>query len=291
MSGYRGRFAPSPTGRLHFGSLVAAVGSYLQARAHGGTWLVRVEDIDPPREVPGSARAILDSLAAFGMTSDEPVLYQGTRADAYREALDELGRAGWTFPCGCTRRDLGPGGVYPGTCRDGLPPGRRARSIRARVTDRPVTVQDAVQGEYVQNLAREVGDFVLRRADGLTAYQLAVVVDDAHQGITEVVRGSDLLVSTPRQAWLFDLLGLDRPAFAHLPVAVDADGRKLSKQTLAQPVDDGDPAPALAAALAFLGHAPTPAAARGGLQGLWRFAHAEWRLERVPRRREAPLPS
>lgn len=291
MSGYRGRFAPSPTGRLHFGSLVAAVGSYLQARAHGGTWLVRVEDIDPPREVPGAGRAILDTLAAFGMCSDEPVLYQSSRADAYGEALSELERAGWTFPCGCTRRDLGPGGVYPGTCRDGLPPGRRARSIRARVADRPVTVLDAVQGEYVQNLAREVGDFVLRRADGLTAYQLAVVVDDAHQGITEVVRGSDLLVSTPRQAWLFDLLGLERPAFAHLPVAVDADGRKLSKQTLARPVDDDDPAPALAAALAFLGHAPPPAASRGGLQDLWRFAHAEWRLERVPRRREAPLPS
>lgn len=290
MSPYRGRFAPSPTGRLHFGSLVAAVGSYLQARSRDGVWLVRMEDIDPPREVAGAADAILDTLAAFGLASDEPVLFQSTRSEAYVDALERLEAAGWTFPCGCTRRDLGPGGVYPGTCREGLPPGRRPRSVRVRVGNRPVTVQDAVQGDFVQDLASEVGDFVVRRADGLTAYQLAVTVDDEHQGITEIVRGSDLLDSTPRQAWLMELLGFPRPRYAHLPVAVDRTGRKLSKQTLAQPVDDEDPAPALAAALAFLGHPPPPGVARRGLKALWRFAETEWNLDRVPRVREAPLP-
>lgn len=290
MSEYRGRFAPSPTGRLHFGSLIAAVGSYLQARAHGGTWLIRMEDLDPPREVPGAARAILDTLAAFGLTSDEPVLFQGTRTDAYHAALSTLTGAGWAFDCGCTRRDLGRGGVYPGTCREGLPPGRRPRSIRVRVGNAPVAIQDAVQGHFAQNLATEVGDFVVRRADGLIAYQLAVVVDDAYQGITEIVRGSDLLVSTPRQAWLMDLLGYTRPAYAHLPVAVDEDGRKLSKQTLAQPVDNENPAPALAAALSFLGHEPPPGLRRAPLRALWRFAEAEWDLGSVPRARTAPLP-
>lgn len=290
MSGYRGRFAPSPTGRLHFGSLVAAVGSYLQARARDGIWLVRMEDIDPPREVPGAARAILDSLAAFSLVSDEPVLYQSTRADAYAEALATLDSGGWTFDCGCSRRDLPRGGVYPGTCRNGLPPGRRPRSIRVRVGTSPVTIQDAIQGDFTQDLAREVGDFVVRRADGLTAYQLAVVVDDEHQGITEIVRGSDLLVSTPRQAWLMDRLEFPRPAYAHLPVAVDENGRKLSKQTMARPVDDADPAPALAAALEFLGHPPPPRLRRGPLRELWRFAETEWRLDRVPRTRTAPLP-
>lgn len=290
QAAYRGRFAPSPTGRLHFGSLVAAVGSYLQARANEGVWLVRMEDIDPPREQAGAAKAILDTLAAFKLASDEPVLFQSTRSDAYREALADLSSKGWTFGCACKRRDLAPGGVYPGTCRDGLPAGRQARSIRVRVGPDPVTIPDAVQGDFVQDLAREVGDFVLRRADGLTAYQLAVVVDDEYQAITEIVRGADLLESTPRQAWLMQLLGFRRPRYAHLPVAVDANGRKLSKQTFARPVDDEDPAPALAAALAFLGHPPPAAIARQGLKALWRFAETEWRLERVPCVREAPLP-
>lgn len=290
MSGYRGRFAPSPTGRLHFGSLVAAVGSFLQARAHAGAWLVRMEDIDPPREMPGAARAILDSLAAFGLVSDEPVLYQSARKDAYAEALSALELGGWSFDCGCSRRDLPRGGVYPGTCRDGLPAGRRARSIRVRVGKAAVTIRDAIQGEFTQDLGAEVGDFVVRRADGLTAYQLAVVVDDQYQDITEIVRGSDLLVSTPRQAWLMELLGISRPAYAHLPVAVDENNRKLSKQTMARPVDDDDPAPALAAALEFLGHPPPARLRRGSLRDLWRFAESEWHLDRVPRLRTAPLP-
>lgn len=291
MSDYRGRFAPSPTGRLHFGSLVAAVGSYLQARRHDGVWLIRMEDIDPPREEAGAARAILDTLASFGLVSDEHVLFQNTRADAYAEALAGLGRAGWTFDCGCSRRHLPRAGIYPGTCRDGLPPGRRPRSIRVRVDSTPITVPDAVQGDFTQDLAAEVGDFIVRRADGLTAYQLAVVVDDDYQGITEIVRGSDLLSSTPRQLRLMDLLGLTRPAYAHLPIAVDGTGRKLSKQTLAQPVDDESPAPALAAALDFLGHPPPSALRKGPLRELWRFAEAEWDLARVPRTGSAPLPA
>lgn len=291
MSEYRGRFAPSPTGRLHFGSLVAAVGSYLQARRHDGVWLIRMEDIDPPREEAGAARAILDTLASFGLASDEPVLFQSTRADAYAEALVRLGRAGWTFDCGCSRRNLPRGGIYPGTCRNGLPPGRRPRSIRVRVDATPITVPDAVQGDFTQDPAAEVGDFIVRRADGLTAYQLAVVVDDDYQGITEIVRGSDLLSSTTRQVWLMDLLGFTRPAYAHLPIAVDETGRKLSKQTLAQPVDDESPAPALAAALDFLGHPPPSTLRKGPLRELWRFAEAEWDLDRVPRTGSAPLPA
>lgn len=291
MSEYRGRFAPSPTGRLHFGSLVAAVGSYLQARRHAGVWLIRMEDIDPPREEAGAARAILDTLASFGLASDEPVLFQSTRVDAYAEALASLGRAGWTFDCGCSRRNLPRGGIYPGTCRNGLPPGRRPRSIRVRVDSTRITVPDAVQGDFAQDLDTEVGDFIVRRADGLTAYQLAVVVDDDYQGITEIVRGSDLLNSTPRQVWLMDLLGFTRPAYAHLPIAVDEAGRKLSKQTLAQPVDDESPAPALAAALDFLGHPPPPRLRKGPLRELWRFAETEWNLDRVPRTGSAPLPA
>lgn len=291
MSGYRGRFAPSPTGRLHFGSLVAAVGSYLQARRHDGVWLIRMEDIDPPREEAGAARAILDTLASFGLASDEPVLFQSTRTEAYGEALTSLRHAGWTFDCGCSRRNLPRGGIYPGTCRDGLPPGFRPRSIRVRVDSTRITVPDAVQGDFAQDLDTEVGDFIVRRADGLTAYQLAVVVDDDYQGITEIVRGSDLLNSTPRQVWLMDLFGFTRPAYAHLPIAVDEAGRKLSKQTLAQPVDDESPAPALAAALDFLGHPPPAGLRKGPLRELWRFAEAEWDLGRVPRTGSAPLPA
>lgn len=287
---YRGRFAPSPTGRLHFGSLVAAVGSYLQARARDGVWLIRMEDLDPPREVPGAARAILESLAAFGMVSDEPVWFQSQRGEAYTEVLGELHDAGHVFDCGCTRRMLPKDGIYPGTCRDGLPRGRRPRSVRVRVSDAAIEFEDAIQGRFGQNLAAEVGDFVVRRADGLTAYQLAVVVDDAAQGITEVVRGADLLDSTPRQIHLQRLLGLPTPAYAHLPVAVDENGAKLSKQTRARPVDDDDPAPALFAALAFLGHPPPERLRNGPLDELWRFALDSWRLERVPKAGALPPP-
>jgi glutamyl-Q tRNA(Asp) synthetase len=295
---YRGRFAPSPTGPLHFGSLIAAVGSWVDARAHRGEWLVRMEDLDPPREVPGAAAAILDALAALGLERDGPVVYQSQRAAAYRAALDRLERQGVLYPCGCTRREIADSGVagldgslvYPGTCRGGLPPGRAARATRVRVDAGTVEVEDALQGRIRQDLAREVGDFVLVRADGLFAYQLAVVVDDAGQGITDVVRGADLLDSTPRQVFLQRRLGFPTPRYLHLPVAVDARGEKLSKQTLAPPIDGSRPGAALVAALRFLGQSPPDALGRAPARRVLEWATAHWDRARIPAARAIAAP-
>lgn len=299
-SPYRGRFAPSPTGPLHFGSLVAAVGSHADARASRGEWLVRMEDLDPPREVPGAADAILRAIEAFGMEWDGTVLYQSTRIEAYREALDRLAAAKLTYPCGCTRREIAdsalrfgaqsPGEVvYPGTCRNGLPPGRAPRSVRLRVDETMIEFDDAIQGRNQQHLGREVGDFVLRRADGHFAYQLAVVVDDADQGITDVVRGADLLDSTARQIFLQRCLGAPTIRYCHLPVATDTTGEKLSKQTLAAPVDPTHPAETLTQALAFLGHTPPAGSSRAGTSALWDWAIAHWDRTRIPRARAIPV--
>ena len=218
MAAYCGRFAPSPTGPLHFGSLVAAVGSYLDARSHDGQWLVRIEELDPPREMPGAADLILKTLAAYGFEWDGEVVYQSNRHDAYESALESLTRQGLLFPCSCSRREIADstlgGGehlVYPGTCRDGLVEGKVARAWRVRVTDADIAFDDNVQGPVSQCLQRDAGDFVLKRADGLYAYQLAVVVDDAWQGITHIVRGADLLDSTARQIYLQRCLGLATP--------------------------------------------------------------------------------
>jgi len=275
---YIGRFAPSPTGELHFGSLVAAVGSWLQARRHGGRWLVRVEDLDPPREVPGSAGRILDELERFGMTPDGAVVHQSERQEAYDQALERLHTAGLLFPCACTRKEL-PNGPYPGTCRDGLPPGREGRSLRVRVRDETISVRDRVQGELRENLAHSCGDFVVQRADGLTAYQLAVVVDDAWQGVTEVVRGADLVGSTPRQVYLQRALGLPTPHYLHLPVVRDPEGRKLGKRFGSDPVAALPTLDALGSALAFLGH---PAPSHDRLQQRWDWALAHWDPTRIP---------
>jgi glutamyl-Q tRNA(Asp) synthetase len=297
LATYRGRFAPSPTGPLHFGSLVAAVGSWADARAQGGEWLVRMEDLDPPREVPGAADDILRTLAALGLESDGPVRRQSERADAYRAALDRLRDRGVLFACACTRREIADSGlpgadgglVYPGTCRNGPPPGRTARALRVRVDEAVVRFEDALQGEVRQDLGREVGDFVLRRADGLFAYQLAVVVDDADQGITDVVRGADLLDSTPRQIFLQRLLGLPTPHYLHLPVAANAAGEKLAKQTGAPPIDRARPAPALVAALRFLGQAAPAELERAPVRTVLEWAAANWDRARVPRRRAVAL--
>ncbi|TCV97202.1 glutamyl-Q tRNA(Asp) synthetase [Luteibacter rhizovicinus] len=251
---YRGRFAPSPTGSLHFGSLVAAVGSWLCARHAGGEWLVRVEDVDPPREVPGSARTILRTLTAFGLHPDAPPVFQSTRHAAYEETLDRLRAQDHVFPCWCSRMDLVPAG---GLHRDGhcvaAPDPARPPAWRIRVPDTVVTFDDALQGRQSQSLRDDVGDFVLRRVEGYWAYQLACVVDDAAQGITEVVRGADLLDSTPRQIWLQTLLGVATPRYMHLPLVTDAQGRKLSKSAADLPVDARDPLPALRLAIAQLG--------------------------------------
>lgn len=301
---YRGRFAPSPTGPLHFGSLVAAVGSYLDARSQGGSWLLRMEDVDLPRCQPGAADEILRTLAAFGFTWDGPVLYQSQRSAAYRAAFERLRRDERVFACACTRRELADSRlrhpqhvlasdgalVYPGTCRSGLPPGRSARAWRLRVDATCIAFADRLQGHIKQQLASEVGDFILLRADGLFAYQLAVVVDDADQGITHIVRGADLLDSTARQILLQQLLGLPTPSYAHLPVAVNAQGEKLSKQTLATPLDIARPAPALCQALEFLGQPPPAELRRAPLAEVWQWAHTHWDFARIPRRRACSLP-
>ncbi|WP_020200849.1 tRNA glutamyl-Q(34) synthetase GluQRS [Cupriavidus sp. WS] len=263
--GYRGRFAPSPTGPLHMGSLVTALASWLDARAHRGRWLVRIEDIDYPRCVRGADRQILDTLARLGLHADEPPQWQSRREMLYAEALRRLDAGHHTYPCGCSRKEIADSLLharerhqtlgYPGTCRDGLH-GKPPRAWRVRVPDGDAAVicfDDRWQGRQCQDLATEVGDFVLRRADGLWAYQLAVVVDDGQQGITHVVRGADLLDSTPRQIHLQHLLGLPTPSYLHVPVVTNADGEKLSKQSGAEPVDAMAPLDALRAAGAHLG--------------------------------------
>jgi glutamyl-Q tRNA(Asp) synthetase len=251
---YRGRFAPSPTGALHFGSLVAAVGSWLVARHHGGAWVVRIEDIDPPREVPGSAAAILTTLDAFGLSPDGPVMYQSTRGEAYDAAFERLKAEGHVFPCWCSRADLAVhGGMHRhGQCVAGPDPDRPP-AWRLRTPDDTIHWHDDLQGPQAENLLEVAGDFVVRRVEGLWAYQLACVVDDGEQGITHVVRGADLLDSTARQIYLQRLLGLATPGYLHLPLVLDADGRKLSKSAAALPVDPADPLPALRLALEQLG--------------------------------------
>jgi glutamyl-Q tRNA(Asp) synthetase len=285
---YVGRFAPSPTGPLHFGSLTAALASWLDARSAAGRWLVRMEDLDQPRVVPGAADAILRQLEAFGLAWDGTVEYQSARLDLYRNALGRLERN--TYPCACTRRELEDSAlaidgsrIYPGTCRDGLPPGKSARALRLRTDAEPVRFADRVQGEIAQSIATEVGDFVLRRADGFYAYQLAVVVDDAAQGISDVVRGADLLDSTARQIALQRLLGYATPRYLHTPVATDGAGGKLSKQTHAADARLDD----LRCALDFLGmRAP------GGLarEKLLEWAIGQWDPARVPKVRAARAP-
>jgi glutamyl-Q tRNA(Asp) synthetase len=284
---YRGRFAPSPSGRLHFGSLVTALGSLLDARAHGGEWLVRMEDLDPLREQPGAADDILRTLEAFGFAWDGPVLYQSRRGEAYREALAELVRQGAAYPCACSRKEVAAGGregaegpIYAGACRAGPRPGRDRHAWRVRTHGRPIGFLDRCRGALTQVLEEEVGDFVVLRVDGLFAYQLAVVVDDAWQGVSQVVRGADLLLSTPRQIYLQGLLGLPTPGYLHLPLVLDEAGRKLSKQSRARPVDPRHPMPALLAAWAFLGQAPPPEAPATAAE-FWGWARGAWDVARV----------
>lgn len=275
---------------MHFGSLVAALGSFLEARTRQGEWHLRMEDVDAPRCSAAAAAAILRTLEACGFAWDGEVVWQSRRSGAYAAALERLKSAGRVFACGCTRRELAdsaiaPDGasIYPGTCREGLPPGRSARAWRLRVGEARIAFDDAIQGRISSDLASEAGDFVLLRADGLYAYQLAVVVDDAECGITDVVRGADLLASTARQILLQQCLGLPTPRYAHLPVVVNVAGEKLSKQTCAAPVDDAHPGPALCAALEFLGQRPPPDLRAASVSELWRWAMENWRLERVPR--------
>ncbi|HEX4882506.1 MAG TPA: tRNA glutamyl-Q(34) synthetase GluQRS [Casimicrobiaceae bacterium] len=294
-----GRFAPSPTGPLHFGSLVAAVASHCDARSSGGRWLLRIEDVDEPRTRPGAAADIVRTLATYGFRWDGEVVVQSARTPLYEAALARLVAAGHAYPCACTRRELAPapvgvGGerVYPGTCRAGIPRDRAARTQRAwrvNVDDAIVTFDDRLQGRETQHLRTDVGDFVVKRADGSFAYQLAVVVDDAAQGVTAVVRGADLLASTPRQIHLQRLLGLPTPTYLHVPVAIDAAGEKLSKQTRARALP-AEPLDALLAAWRFLDQ-PAPDGRPASVDAFWRHAHASWNAARLPPVRMLPAPA
>ncbi len=285
---YGGRFAPSPTGPLHFGSLVAAVGSYLDAKAHGGQWRVRMEDLDTPRNMPGAADGILRALEKFGFAWDGDVVYQSERIQLYEAALQSLREKKLVYPCACTRKEIADssilginGPVYPGTCRHALPAGREARAWRVCADKKMIIFNDLHYGDISQNVASQVGDFVLLRADGRVAYQLAVVVDDAEQKISHVVRGADLLGSAPRQIYLQQLLGYATPHYLHLPVAVNERGEKLSKQTLAAPLDADNPLPNLRAALNFLGQRLPDKS--HNLCETWEWAIRHWSRESIPR--------
>lgn len=280
---YIGRFAPSPSGPLHFGSLIAALASFLDARAHRGQWLLRMEDLDPSREPPQAAGQILAALEAFGLHWDGQVLYQSSRLATYRDTLRQLQDEGYIYRCDCTRQQIQSiGGVYDNRCRHrkDLP---QDCALRVKVTDRTIHFDDRIQGATEQHLLRECGDFVLLRKDGLFAYQLAVVVDDAFQNISAVVRGSDLLESTPRQIFLQQSLGFTTPRYAHFPVAVNADNQKLSKQHFATPLDHETPLPSLLRALRFLGQSVTIEMAQSDIATVLQWAIAHWDIQTVPK--------
>ncbi|ARU30411.1 tRNA glutamyl-Q(34) synthetase GluQRS [Sulfuriferula sp. AH1] len=290
QSPYIGRFAPSPTGALHAGSLLAALGSYLQARSRHGQWHVRIEDLDTPRCPPGTADDILRDLERCGFEWDGPIVYQSRRLPAYQNAIERLQQTGKIYPCACSRREITDssingidGPVYPGTCRPGLAQGRIPRALRISTHDDLICFNDLIQGQTCQRLQSEIGDFVLRRADGLFAYQLAVVVDDAELGVSEIVRGADLLSSTPRQIYLQQLLKLPTPGYAHLPVLVNAQGQKLSKQTLAPALTTAEPLAALRHAMHTLSHPPP--AEIDTLEAFWQWAPAAWHMANVPSQR------
>lgn len=291
---YRGRFAPSPTGPLHFGSLIAAVGSYLQARSQHGIWLVRIEDLDPLREIPGATKSILNTLETYGFQWDKRIVYQSTRSKLYAEALCQLQKHGLTYPCTCSRKgllraslndklnDTSKGLVYPGTCRSASATSKQ-HSIRLKTDNRLSSFKDRLQGNFCQRIESEVGDFIIKRSDGQFAYQLAVVVDDAEQRITEIVRGSDLLDNTPRQLYLQHLLRLDSPGYMHLPIAVNHQGKKLSKQTYADPLDLLTPVPTLWRAIDFLGQQPPKELLKSDLESFWNWAIQNWDIDKIGR--------
>lgn len=291
-----GRFAPSPTGPLHFGSLLAALASYLEAKTQGGLWLVRMEDLDKPREVAGAANHILNTLEKFGLEWDGQVVYQSQRSELYQEALNQIKAQSLIYQCSCSRKEIADsynqkpaehgidGLIYPGTCRDKSST-FKPYAERIKVKDQNISFNDAIQGKIDQNLANQIGDFVLKRADGLFAYQLAVVVDDYLQGVTHVVRGADLLDSTPRQIYLQQVLGYSTPKYAHIPVASNQAGEKLSKQTLATPIDANNAPNLLINALDFLGQTPPQDLSNYKAQEILAWAMQHWALDKIPKQR------
>jgi glutamyl-Q tRNA(Asp) synthetase len=294
---YIGRFAPSPTGPLHFGSLVAAVASYCDAKFNQGKWLLRMEDVDKPREMTGAAEDILLTLETFGFEWDEAVLLQSQRSDIYESYFQHLKHKRLVYACTCSRKEIADsattvgieGAIYPKTCR--LKPALTANNqnpqaaYRVATLDAEIRFKDLIQGQVTQNLARDIGDFILKRKDGLFAYQLAVVADDALQGVTHIVRGADLLDSTPRQIYLQQLLEVATPVYAHVPVAVNTEGQKLSKQTLAKSITPQNSADLLFDALRFLGQSPPAEIKNATLAEVWRWAIANWQLEKIPQQK------
>ncbi len=278
---YVGRFAPTPSGYLHFGSLVAALASFLDARAAGGLWRVRMEDLDPPREVPGTQAAILQTLENHGLEWDGEVIRQSQRQAAYQAALAQLQQQGLVYGCNCSRKTLAGRDRYPGHCREARVSGPGV-ALRLKVPDRDDSFSDRLQGTFRQNLQQAGGDFVIRRRDGLFAYQLAVVVDDAWQGITDVVRGADLLDSTPRQRYLQDCLGLPHPRYLHIPLLVQPDGHKLGKRYRSPPLRPDQAGPQLLRALRILGQQPPPGLQDEAPSAILAWACTHWRPQQIP---------
>lgn len=282
-SSYIGRFAPTPSGHLHFGSLVAALASYLDARAVGGRWLLRMEDLDPPREEPGAQAAILKALEAYGFEWDGEMVRQSDRHDAYNQVINRLFSQGLAYACTCSRKQLEAyHGVYPGLCRN-AGHDMQGAAIRLRVPELEYHFTDRVQGPFRQHLGREVGDFVIRRRDGLHAYQLAVVLDDAWQGVTDIVRGADLLDSTPRQLYLQELLGLPQPRYLHVPLITQPDGHKLGKSYRSPPLDADQATPLLLRALRALGQRPGPELIDASPRELLDWGIRHWDVASIPR--------
>jgi glutamyl-Q tRNA(Asp) synthetase len=279
---YTGRFAPTPSGYLHFGSLVAALASYLDARAVNGRWLLRMEDLDPPREVPGAQAAILRTLEQYGLEWDGELVYQSQRHDAYREVVQRLFSQGLAYACTCSRKQLeGYDGIYPGLCRN-AGHAQEDAAIRLRVPELSYRFDDRVQGQFQQHLGRESGDFVIQRRDGLYAYQLAVVLDDAWQGVTDIVRGADLLDSTPRHLYLQELLGLAQPRYLHVPLIIQPDGHKLGKSYRSPPLQGHEAGPLLLRALRALGQQPPAELVGAAPRELLAWATAHWHATEIP---------
>jgi glutamyl-Q tRNA(Asp) synthetase len=295
---YRGRFAPSPTGALHFGSLIAAVGSYLEAKSHNGEWLVRIENLDKPREIPAASHEIFRALEILGMEWDHEVIYQDQRKDTYENILTILNKRGLTYSCTCTRKEIADssitgisGQIYAGTCRNNVQNKDRPSAVRIKTDNNIIEFEDSLHGLISQRLESETGDFILRRSDGIYAYQLAVVADDATQGITNVVRGADLLDSTPRQIYLQKLLGYSTPTYMHLPVAVNNQGEKLSKQTKAALLDISNPVKQLVEAVNFLGQESPIELLGSNVSSFWKWAIENWHPEKIHKKRTLPFPT
>ena len=293
---YKGRFAPSPTGPLHLGSLIAATGSYLQARQHKGTWRVRIDDIDPEREVPGASDDILRTLECYGFEWDGPVIYQRQQLERHQTSLSSLAQTDRLYACTCSRKlineqanALGQAGVYPGTCRHQTQPVEQPHALRVNTLGAEIIFQDSIQGQQRYSLETCGGDFVVRRADGFIAYQLATAIDDCAEGYTEIVRGADLLDSTPRQIFIQNLLGLHSPAYCHLPVLVDAEGNKYSKQTYAEPLSRKTPSRYLWTVMHFLGQEPPLELRNTSLTELWGWAVQSWKIKAVPVKKNLSL--